>query len=197
MLWTDQQIDELTRLWNTEMSCSQIGAAMHLSRNAIIGKVHRLGLPLRGKPKPVVLTEQEAAMRAQKAREANTLRLRARRANGYVPPSQAAAQIRLPPPKYEGSLNIPYCDLRDFSTTEANQCRFIADEVTGRDALACGTETLPGASYCGHCNDIVHYRAREISDEDHERRREHAMALMDPLPLAKFRMKIIPEESIV
>lgn len=54
-------------------------------------------------------------------------------------------------PAYDGSLNIPFADLRDYSTSESNMCRFIADEPPGPLYLACGTETRPGESYCAHC----------------------------------------------
>ena len=44
--WPADRIERLKALWPT-MSASQIGRLMGLSRGAIIGKVHRLGLPLK------------------------------------------------------------------------------------------------------------------------------------------------------
>ncbi|MDE3174524.1 MAG: GcrA cell cycle regulator [Pseudomonadota bacterium] len=46
MSWTDERIDQLSRLWLDGRSASQIATAMGggLTRNAVIGKVHRLGL---------------------------------------------------------------------------------------------------------------------------------------------------------
>jgi GcrA cell cycle regulator len=46
-LWSDKEIAEIKTLWSSGMSASMIGAKMGKSRNAIIGKVHRLGLPYR------------------------------------------------------------------------------------------------------------------------------------------------------
>lgn len=40
--WTPERIDYLIREWNDGKSAAQIGMALHNSRNAVIGKVHRL-----------------------------------------------------------------------------------------------------------------------------------------------------------
>lgn len=58
-------------------------------------------------------------------------------------------------PAYEGSLNIPFADLRDFRSCEANQCRYIADEPPAPEYRACGNETRPGEPYCAHCKPIT------------------------------------------
>jgi hypothetical protein len=49
--WTDAEIEQLTELWNSRKTASQIAALMGKSRNAVIGKVHRLKLD--GRPSPI------------------------------------------------------------------------------------------------------------------------------------------------
>lgn len=50
MNWTEERVAELTRLWSEGLSASRIAARMGgVSRNAVIGKVHRLGLPGRAR----------------------------------------------------------------------------------------------------------------------------------------------------
>jgi hypothetical protein len=48
-IWTEEVTATLKRLWSEGYSCSQIAAEMGigLTRNAVIGKVHRLGLEKR------------------------------------------------------------------------------------------------------------------------------------------------------
>ncbi len=50
MAWTDAQIADLKRLWAAGHSTSQIGTILGVSRNAVIGKAHRLKLPARPSP---------------------------------------------------------------------------------------------------------------------------------------------------
>ena len=50
--WTDERVERLTELWNDGRTASQIGRALDVSRNAVIGKAHRLELP--GRPSPIL-----------------------------------------------------------------------------------------------------------------------------------------------
>jgi len=68
MAWTEAQIADLKRLWTAGHSTSQIGAVLGVSKNAVIGKAHRIKLPARPspirhssapkKPKPAPLPKQ-------------------------------------------------------------------------------------------------------------------------------------------
>ncbi|MBX9458268.1 MAG: GcrA family cell cycle regulator [Rhizobium sp.] len=49
-IWTEDRVDRLKKLWSEGLSASQIAAQLGgVSRNAVIGKVHRLNLPGRAK----------------------------------------------------------------------------------------------------------------------------------------------------
>src|SRR3954466_1338312 len=63
MTWTDERVETLKRLWTDGLSASQIAAELGgITRNAVIGKVHRLGLSGRAK------SPSSAAPRPRKAR---------------------------------------------------------------------------------------------------------------------------------
>ena len=73
MSWTDERVDLLRKLWTDGLSASQIAAELSngITRNAVIGKVHRLGLSGRVKANaPVVarprVQQAAAAPRAAK-----------------------------------------------------------------------------------------------------------------------------------
>jgi len=60
MSWTDERIERLKQLWSQGVTASQIADELGgVSRNAVIGKAHRLGLQSR--PSPVKPNEAEAA----------------------------------------------------------------------------------------------------------------------------------------
>ena len=49
--WTDPRIETLTALWRSGLSASQIARTLGgVTRNAVIGKLHRLGLAGRETP---------------------------------------------------------------------------------------------------------------------------------------------------
>ena len=61
MSWTDERIETLKTMWEAGQTASQIADALGdgVSRNAVIGKAHRLGLQAR--PSPVKANEPVAA----------------------------------------------------------------------------------------------------------------------------------------
>ncbi|MBT2135931.1 GcrA cell cycle regulator [Croceibacterium sp. LX-88] len=60
MSWTDERIATLTKMWEGGATASQIADELGgVSRNAVIGKAHRLGL--KSRPSPVKANEPKAA----------------------------------------------------------------------------------------------------------------------------------------
>jgi GcrA cell cycle regulator len=58
MSWTDERIEQLRAMWSKGMTASQIAEELGgVSRNAVIGKAHRLGLQSR--PSPVKSSDGE------------------------------------------------------------------------------------------------------------------------------------------
>jgi GcrA cell cycle regulator len=67
MSWTDERIERLKELWKKGMTASQIADELGaVSRNAVIGKAHRLGLQAR--PSPVKPNEPAPAPAKAKAK---------------------------------------------------------------------------------------------------------------------------------
>src|SRR3546814_8263316 len=65
MAWTDERIDTLKAMWEKGMTASQIAEALGgVSRNAVIGKAHRLGLQSR--PSPVKPNDDDTPKAAPK-----------------------------------------------------------------------------------------------------------------------------------
>ena len=60
MSWTDERIERLKKMWSQGATASQIADELGgVSRNAVIGKAHRLGLEQR--PSPVKPGEEKEA----------------------------------------------------------------------------------------------------------------------------------------
>src|SRR6476620_4315258 len=66
MSWTDERIERLKKMWSQGATASQIADELGgVSRNAVIGKAHRLGLEQR--PSPVKPGEEKEAKKAAPA----------------------------------------------------------------------------------------------------------------------------------
>jgi GcrA cell cycle regulator len=66
MSWTEERIERLKKLWHDGATASQIADELGgVSRNAVIGKAHRLGLEQR--PSPVKAGEEKEAKKAAPA----------------------------------------------------------------------------------------------------------------------------------
>lgn len=51
MAWTDQMVEDLRTMWKQGLTTAEIGKKLGVSKNSIVGKVHRLGLS--GRPSPI------------------------------------------------------------------------------------------------------------------------------------------------
>lgn len=66
MSWTEERIATLTKMWEGGSTASQIAEELGgVSRNAVIGKAHRLGL--KSRPSPVKASEKKAAAKKKDA----------------------------------------------------------------------------------------------------------------------------------
>ena len=79
MDWTDETIARLRALWDEGHSTAEIGRRLGITKNAVVGKAHRLNLPAR--PSPIRRIAGE--VRAQR-------RPAARRVSGPTLPALAA-----------------------------------------------------------------------------------------------------------
>ena len=63
MDWTPERIADLTRLWNEGLTTSEIGKRLGISKNAVVGKAHRMHLSAR--PSPIKRSSRPTLPRPQ------------------------------------------------------------------------------------------------------------------------------------
>src|SRR4051812_13524175 len=91
MGWTDERVETLKKLWLDGLSASQIAKSLGgVTRNAVIGKVHRLGLSGRATPSQPARTTFKAPRPARPAQPAAPRRV--------VTQATTAASQQLPVP---------------------------------------------------------------------------------------------------
>ena len=90
MAWTDQRIDQLKTLWEKGLTASQIADELGgVSRNAVIGKAHRLGLKSRPSPVKANEPEKKAAIKAAPKTAAAAQPMKPRAATPAAPAPRA------------------------------------------------------------------------------------------------------------
>ena len=146
MAWTEDRVEVLTKLWAEGLSASQI--AKHLggvTRNAVIGKVHRLGLSGRAKPsRPVARTAAKPAK--AKVRTVSTPR---------VPKAPAAAEVAPPPPPPVEAKPLPNGEYATILTIRDHMCKWPIGDPATDDFWFCGLGVQQGKPYCEAHNAVA------------------------------------------
>ena len=117
--WTPERIARLTELWLDGSPASKIGAALGLSKNAVVGKAHRLELAKRASP--IRHCGQQTTRKEVVARAT----------------PQSEVSVPLAPPQSEAAVARPRAT-----------CQWIAGEPSADDACKCGAEVGASRIYC-------------------------------------------------
>jgi GcrA cell cycle regulator len=136
--WTAERIEQLRHCVVTGLTCSEIAAEIGVSRNAVIGKIHRLGLST---GRPAGAPAQSCPPRASRPRAPSQRRLLQL---AYVQTPNGAAPI---------ALNAPVESVHPCALTELAErtCRWPLGDPMSADFAYCGNEAITGFTYCvGH-----------------------------------------------
>jgi len=174
MSWTDERVEQLRQHWTEGKSASQIAILLGhgLTRNAVIGKVHRLGLAGRAKstssaaPRPRAQPQQQAH-RAAAPRPTHVAQraVRGATALALAPLTEAEAE----PAAYESvvlpmSLRVTIVELKEA------MCRWPLGDPASPDFRYCGSPTAVGP-YCAHHGRLAYQPAQDRRrDRDRHRR---------------------------
>jgi GcrA cell cycle regulator len=130
MDWNEERTATLRKLWLEGMSASQVARQLGgVSRSAVIGKVHRLGITVRDVPARQRTTVR-TAVRAQP---------RARGGRDNAPAQRPALRL------IEIAEMAPTANILGL---EIHSCRWPIGDVESHDFGFCGREKLARASYC-------------------------------------------------
>ena len=133
MSWTDDRVAVLKKLWLEGLSASQIAKQLGgVTRNAVIGKVHRLGLSGRAAPSQPARAVFKAPRPARPVSPAPMVR----RAEPVARPEP----MRLRAPEEPGSATV--------LTLGAHMCKWPIGDPTSDTFAFCGRRTGEDGPYC-------------------------------------------------
>ena len=162
MSWTDERVEHLKKLWSDGLSASQIAAELGgITRNAVIGKVHRLGLSGRAK------APTSAAPRQRKARQPGHV-FRAMRTATRGNTALAVLPVYEIEPEPEPIENIiplgQRCTIMELTDSK---CHWPIGDPGQADFFFCGGKTVPGLPYCGYHSRVAY---QPVNDRRRDKR---------------------------
>jgi GcrA cell cycle regulator len=156
MNWTDDRVELLKKLWADGLSASQIAAELGgISRNSVIGKVHRLGLAGRAKSPAAAMPRQ------RKPRSQGAMMRIARpaiRGNTVLAPMHAFEAELEPEPQASENI-VPIGQRCSILELGESKCRWPIGDPSAPDFFFCGGKTIEGLPYCGYHSRIAYQPA--------------------------------------
>jgi GcrA cell cycle regulator len=139
--WTHERTERMKKMWNDGRSASQIGRELGMTRNAVLGKRHRLQLDGRRPAYPAADPHLRAKLYAERRNAGKVLRRKQTAVMISTAPQEPAPPL-VPRSGVIPTLNIPFMDIG------YDQCREITGEGDDRLAIYCGHTVVNGSSYC-------------------------------------------------
>ena len=125
MAWTDERVELLKKLWTEGLSASQIARQLgDVTRNAVIGKVHRLGLSGRGSP------------------------ARSERPRAVTVPKLTAKPVFIKPVIVEEPVVLENGEFATVMTLKEHMCKWPIGDPAKPDFRFCGRGSTNGTPYC-------------------------------------------------
>jgi GcrA cell cycle regulator len=165
--WTDERIEQLRRLWSDGLSASQIAAEIGggVTRNAVIGKVHRLGLSGRGKAKAASPQRARKATRTPSAPA--PIAPPARNNVVLAPVSSTLTAESEPEIRVEEEVVVPMSERVTIMELREFMCRWPMGDPTKPEFRFCGARSVTGLPYCSHHARIAY---QPVADRKRDRR---------------------------
>ncbi len=133
MSWTDERVELLTKLWTEGKTAAEIAKELGgVTRNAVIGKAHRLKLSNR--VSPIQQNKKPAPVKTQSA------------------PPQPERKIQKTPSQ-DNRQGIPLTALK------AHQCRWPLGDPQEESFGFCGGNSLSGLPYCSEHAKVAYQAA--------------------------------------
>jgi GcrA cell cycle regulator len=177
MTWTPARIEQLKQLWTEGKSASQIASIMGgTTRNAVIGKVHRLGLggrktvttARRAKPAPTVPAVAAAAVRPALP---SATQVRKRLAATSFAPAEPVEPLPEPEP-----VDLGEGAGATILTLTDRMCKWPIGDPRSPEFHFCGRNVGAGSSYCAYHMRLAYLAPNKRDNRDRQDRADRMPA---------------------
>jgi GcrA cell cycle regulator len=171
MNWTDERVELLRKLWSDGLSASQIAAQLGgVSRNAVIGKVHRLKLSSRGRATAAPARQKKAVHAATAVKQAPRAAAPMRAMPASIGATALQTQFEVEPiarhvVRPVENVVVPISRRLQLIQLSERTCKWPNGDPLTEDFNFCGNEAAETGPYCA-------YHARIAFQPASERRRQ-------------------------
>lgn len=154
--WSDDRVEQLKKLWEAGLSASQIAAELgNVTRNAVIGKVHRLGLSGRAK------SPSSSVPRPRKTRPAqHMMRISRPVSRGNTALAHAfEMEVEADPVPFDNV--VPMSQRKTLLELTEETCHWPVGDPGSADFFFCGGKSLASLPYCAHHSRIAYQPAND------------------------------------
>lgn len=167
-MWTDERVELLRKLWSEGLSASQIAAHLGgVSRNAVIGKVHRLKLSSRGRATTAAARPKKQAVSHSATRSVSRTATVTRVATATVGATALQVQFDVEPyvrPRQQENVVVPISRRLQLIQLNERTCKWPNGDPLTEEFHFCGNDSAESGPYCN-------YHARVAFQPASERRR--------------------------
>ena len=138
MAWTEQMVEDLKKMWHEGLTTGEIGKRLGVSKNSIVGKVHRLQLS--GRPSPIKKKDEISEEKAAPAKPAKE-------------------------EKFEPVAKMPvkdshsHCGKTSLTDLDNHTCRWPVGDPKDENFHFCGKKVKIGQTYCEEHANIAYVKA--------------------------------------
>lgn len=154
MGWTAEKIEQLNKLWSEGMSITEIGKILGMTRNAVVGKAHRLGLAKRPSPIARAPGPRPAAQPVPSAQPSRPVATPSPAVVAAAPVAEAPVAAPKPamPIMSQPARPRPTPAFRATRVANGPACRWPLGDPKSPDFHFCGSPSIEGKPYCEkHC----------------------------------------------
>lgn len=187
MVWDDESIKQLIKLWDKGLSTTEIAKKMNVSKNSVVGKVHRLCLKAR--PSPI----KKKSADADNAKAEDTLfsqiqetvndKPESKKTNADTEKKQSSGEKEKKTPKkavkaevkvketeqanVQEKVETPNKNKTDNKPTsniklielDSHTCRWPIGDPRDEDFCFCGKKVRAGQTYCDEHSQVAYVKA--------------------------------------
>lgn len=149
MAWTNEMVESLRRMWTEGKSANEIAKILNVSKNSIVGKVHRLCLTAR--PSPIKKKDENSNVAEIKEEAVEEILTDA--PEDILPESQPENKISDKTKHRKSKKNIKLVEL------DSHTCRWPLGDPRDDDFGFCGKKVRSGQTYCDEHSQVAYVKA--------------------------------------